>query len=122
MTEDKIFIRGINVSASVGVTQKELRIKQKIIIDVELTKDISKAAETDDLQYTINYADVTNEIKLLISKKQYKLIETLAEDVAKQILAKYNPEQVTVKVHKPEMASLRLGIKDVGVKITRENK
>ena len=120
MTDDRIFIRGISVSASVGVTQKELRVKQKIIIDIELAKDISKAAETDNLQHTINYVDVTHDIKDLVSGKEYKLIETLAEDVAQTVLAKYKPESVTVKVHKPEIASMKLGIRDLGIRITRK--
>ncbi len=122
MTDDRIFIRGISVSASVGVTQKELRVKQKIIIDIEIAKDISKAAETDDLQHTINYVNVTHDIKTLVSEKEYKLIETLAEDVAQTVLGKYNPEQVTVKVHKPEIASMKLGIRDLGIRITRKRK
>lgn len=117
-----IFIRGISVSASVGVTQKELRVKQKIVVDIELVKDISKASETDDLQHTINYVDVTHDIKNLVSGKKYKLIETLTEDVAKYVLHKYNPEAVTVKVHKPEIASMKLGIRDLGIKITRKRK
>mgnify|MGYP001567427926 CR=1 FL=1 len=122
MTDDRIFIRGISISASVGVTQKELRVKQKIIIDIEIAKDISKAAETDNLQHTINYVDVTNDIKSLVSGKEYKLIETLTEDVAQTVLAKYNPEAVTVKVHKPEIASMKLGIRDLGIRITRKRK
>ena len=122
MIDDRIFIRGISGSASIGVTQKELRVKQKIIIDIELAKDISKASETDDLQHTINYAEVTQDIKGIICKKEYKLIETLTEDIARHILDKYNPESVTVKVHKPEIASMKLGIRDVGVRITRTKK
>ncbi|MBI2136829.1 dihydroneopterin aldolase [Candidatus Woesearchaeota archaeon] len=120
MIDDMIFIRGILISASVGVTQKELRVKQKIIVDIELVKDISKASETDDLQHTINYVDVTHDIKNLVYGKEYKLIETLTEDVAKYVLKKYNPEAVTVKVHKPEIASMKLGIRDLGIKITRK--
>src|SRR3989338_4133902 len=116
MIDDMIFIRGILISASVGVTQKELRVKQKIIVDIELVKDISKASETDDLQHTINYVDVTHDIKNLVYGKEYKLIETLTEDVAKYVLNKYNPEAVTVKVHKPEIASMKLGIRDLGIK------
>ena len=120
MIDDMIFIRGILISASVGVTQKELRVKQKIIVDIELVKDISKASETDDLQHTINYVDVTHDIKNLVYGKEYKLIETLTEDVAKYVLNKYNPEAVTVKVHKPEIASMKLGIRDLGIRITRK--
>jgi 7,8-dihydroneopterin aldolase/epimerase/oxygenase len=116
---DKIFIRGITVSARCGVTEKELKVKQKLVIDLDIQKDLSKAYDTDDLEHTIDYNEVTLGIKNVVEAKEYKLLETLANEIAKFVLRQYQPDTVSVKVHKPEIASLKLNIKDVGVRITR---
>jgi len=116
---DKIFIRGIAVSARCGVTEQELKVKQKLVIDLDIKRDLSKAYDTDLLEHTIDYSEVTLGIKKIVEEKDYKLLETLANEIAKFVLRQYQPESVSVKVHKPEIASMKLGIRDVGVKITR---
>ena len=49
---DVILIEGLHAEAVIGVFDWERKIKQRLVIDLELYTDISKAASTDDLQYT----------------------------------------------------------------------
>ncbi|MDQ6588750.1 MAG: dihydroneopterin aldolase, partial [Haemophilus parainfluenzae] len=55
---DRIFIEELVVFAKIGVYDWEQQIKQKLVFDLEMAWDCQKAAETDDVQYCLNYAEV----------------------------------------------------------------
>ena len=55
---DRIFIEELVVFAQIGVYDWEQQIKQKLVFDLEMAWDCQKAAETDDVQYCLNYAEV----------------------------------------------------------------
>ena len=56
---DRIFIEELVVFAQIGVHDWEQQIKQKLVFDLEMAWDCQKAAETDDVQYCLNYAEVS---------------------------------------------------------------
>ena len=56
---DRIFIEELVVFAQIGVYDWEQQIKQKLVFDLEMAWDCQKAAETDDVQYCLNYAEVS---------------------------------------------------------------
>ena len=55
---DKIFLSEIKIETTVGIWDWEKRIKQTVIIDIEMSADIKKAASTDDINDTLNYKAV----------------------------------------------------------------
>ena len=102
-TEDKIILKNMKFYAYHGVLPEE-RIKgQYFIIDVELYTNLTLAGNSDNLEHTVNYAEVYNDIKNITLKNKFMLIEKLAETIAKFILGKYkNVVKTKVLVKKPQ--------------------
>jgi len=84
-----------------GALQEEQSIGGKYEADVAIFTDFSKAAESDNLLDTINYADVYQFINHKIHEKKYYLIETIASVIAKELLQKYSAiKKISVKIRK----------------------
>lgn len=97
---DRIIIKDANFYCNIGVSSKERSKKQKIFVDAEMFFDTRKATQKDDLKFTINYSDVYDLMKNIAEKKEYRLIETLANEIAGDILDKFKTGKVAVKVKK----------------------
>lgn len=114
---DLIKIVGIQAKGFHGVLESERKRGQKFIIDIELS--LSLKTLNDNLNKTVNYAEVTQVVHDQIIGEPYKLIETLAENIAKKILKRFiKVKKVKVVVHKPK-APIPLRFKDVIVEIER---
>ncbi len=114
---DKIMIKNARFSCKIGVTEKERRKRQDIFVDAELFFNFKKIH--DSLKNTINYSDVHNSIKKIAEKNEYRLIETLAEDIAKEILSCYKIKKIIVSVKKPRALASK-NVEYVAVKIKRK--
>ncbi len=114
---DLIKVIGISAKGFHGVFASERKLGQKFVVDVELTSSLKNL--NDDLSKTINYAEVAQIVHDQITGKPVKLIETLADNIAKQILKKFKKvKTVKVIVHKPK-APIALKFKDVIVEVVR---
>lgn len=96
---DTILIDGLSVVTHIGVPEEERAQPQKLSVSVSLHTDTSKAAVSDDIADTIDYAAITQDIHTL-AKTERKTIERFAEDIANHILSVYSPESVTVTIDK----------------------
>ena len=115
---DKIFLTGMQFYAYHGVFEAENQIGQIFIVDVELDVDLKKAGETDDLNHTVNYGLVYEDIKAEMSI-QSKLLEHVAERIAKILFSHYN-QIMALKVKMTKMNPPIPGVYDgVGVEIHR---
>jgi len=86
-----------------GVLPEERIQGQYFIIDVELYADLLSAGNSDNLEDTINYAEVYKDIKNITQQNKFMLIEKLAETIAQSILKKYiSIEKVKILVKKPQ--------------------
>jgi 7,8-dihydroneopterin aldolase/epimerase/oxygenase len=113
---DKIFIHALKTEAIVGIFDWERQVKQTVVIDLEFSADIRKAALTDSIDDTFNYKGVAKRILAFIEKSQFHLVETLAEHVAMLVLEEFAVQWVSVALSKP--GAIRSS-KDVGVKLER---
>ena len=52
---DRIFLHGLEVECIIGFIEWERRIKQTIVLDIELPTDCARAAETDDVTHTVDW-------------------------------------------------------------------
>lgn len=116
--QDSIFINNLSFLASIGVFDWEKKLEQKLELDLELRTDIRPAAASDDLQLTLNYAAISEEVIRLARSQHHDLIETLAEKLATMLLKKFNTQQVTLTLRKPSAVP---AADSVGVKITRQS-
>jgi dihydroneopterin aldolase len=115
---DRIEIIGLRVRGHHGVLATERELGQDFLVDALLDCDISRAAATDDLAMTVNYATLAEELAQIIAGDPVDLIETLAERLASVCLAHPTVTAVELTVHKPE-APVGLPFTDVRVRIHR---
>lgn len=118
---DKIIIKGIEVFAYHGALSEENTLGQRFTIDITMKKDIKKACINDTLEDTVHYGFVHDDVVTLTKNNKFKLIEKLAEELAKMIIEKYGVEEVTVSIEKPN-APINGIFKYVAVEITRSKK
>ena len=100
---DKITIHELEIRMRVGTNDAERNWPQRLLATIELEGDMSKAMKTDDLQYAIDYEKVVNSIREWGQDKQWKLLETMASDIADFILIKFQPCAVSVLLKKFEL-------------------
>jgi dihydroneopterin aldolase len=113
---DKIFLDELRIETIIGIWEWERRIRQTVVIDLEMSADIAKAAATDDVADTLNYKSVAKRLQQFVGESSFQLVETLAERIAGIVREEFGVAWVRVKVHKP--GAIR-GSKDVGVIIER---
>jgi dihydroneopterin aldolase len=116
---DRITLTGVTAVGYHGVFDFERRDGQPFVVDAVLYADFTKAAETDDLQYTAHYGEVAELITKHIEGEPLNLIEGLAVRIAEGILENYNVAAVDVTVHKPK-APIEVPFGDVTVSVHRE--
>ena len=113
---DKIFLRELKVETIIGIWDWERKIRQTVVIDLEMSADIAKAAATDDIKDTLDYKGVAKRVQQFVSDSSFQLVETLAERIAGIIRDEFDVAWVRVQVHKP--GAIR-GSRDVGIDIER---
>lgn len=116
---DKITIKGLEVFANHGVYPEENRLGQKFVVNAVLYVDTRAAGLSDDLDLSVNYGTVCHQITDFLTANTYKLIERVAEELAKHILIN-NPlvHEIDVEIEKPG-APIGLPLETVSVKIHR---
>ncbi len=113
---DTVFIRDLSMDAVIGVFGWERQVHQKITINLEMATDISKAADTDDLEYTLDYKEISQKIRALVEENQPKLVETLIELIATTVMEEFNIPWLRISIAK--LGAVR-GSAAVGVTIER---
>lgn len=115
---DRIIVSGIRFHARHGATRIEREMGVRYFVTVEMEKDLSPSMASDALADTVDYA-VVHEVVLDVARRNsFYLLETLAGEVAGQLLASFAIDAVRVQVRKE--TPLLEGIVDwVGVDITR---
>ena len=99
----KIFVEQIPCYVSIGIHDEEKKMGQKLLIDVIVEIDSSKAIKSDDIKNTINYVDIYNTVQKVGKLKSYSLIETLAESILEAIIIHPSVKSAKIKVHKPHI-------------------
>jgi dihydroneopterin aldolase len=97
---DLIHIHDLEVFYRVGVPDAERAAPQRLLLDIQLHLDFRAASASDDLSKTINYFEVTQRLLRFGQDREWKLIEKLAEDIARMILTDFHPTRVRVEVKK----------------------
>ncbi len=98
---DKLILKNMIFYGYHGVYAAEKELGQRIEVDVEMELALHAAGVNDDLETTINYAEVYSLIKELVEEKDFNLIEALAHAIAEAILSTYSLTEITVRVRKP---------------------
>ncbi len=113
---DTIFIKALRVSAHIGVPDEERATAQELLIHASFSPISSQKWETDDISQTIDYHAVSLRLEEEVASKPRKLIETLAEDLARVVLDEFAVSEVTIQIEKFILPNTQC----VGVRITRQ--
>ena len=114
---DKIFIHALKTEAIVGIFDWERQVKQTVLIDIEFSADIRKAALSDSIGDTLNYKGVAKRVLALVEASSFHLVETLAEHIAMLLLEDFGLAWVRISLSKP--GAIRSS-RDVGVLLERD--
>ena len=114
---DKIFIHALKTETIVGIFDWERQVKQTVLIDIEFSADIRKAALSDSIEDTLNYKGVAKRVLAFVEESSFHLVETLAEHIAMLILADFGVAWVRIALSKP--GAIRSS-RDVGVMLERQ--
>jgi dihydroneopterin aldolase len=113
---DVIFLTGLTSDCIIGIWDWERRVKQKVVIDLEIGADIRKAAASDAIEDTLDYKKVSKRLLQFVGESQYQLVETLTERIAEVVVTEFGVPWVRVKLNK--QGAIR-GSRDVGILIER---
>lgn len=111
---DKIFLSQLSIECIVGIWDWERRVKQTVVVDVEMAADIRRAAATDSIEDTIDYKRVAKRLLAFVGDSQYQLVETLTEQIARVIVTEFGVTWVKVRWNK--RGAIRVA-RDVGLEI-----
>lgn len=101
-----------------GVSAAERQTGRRFEVDIELAVDMDKAAASDRLQDTVNYTEVYRTVEELVAQDRFSLLETIAVRLAEEILKKFRPKEVTVRVRK-KIPPVPGNLDHIEVEITR---
>ena len=97
---DTITIQDLEVHYHIGVPDEERVQAQRLLITVVMETDTRPAAERDDLTRTIDYYEVSRRLLGLGQGRSWKLLETLADEIATRVLGEFGASHVQVEIRK----------------------
>jgi dihydroneopterin aldolase len=97
---DRVHGTGFSFDVRIGFHEYERHIRQRIVIDWEAETDWKEAARADRARHLVDYYEANLAMQRLVEGKEYRLIEALAEDVARLLIADFPVVRVRVRVTK----------------------
>lgn len=117
---DKVVLEGMQFCTHHGVDDAEQELGQLLVVNLEMELDLAAAGESDELTQTVNYAAVYARVAETVTTKSYRLLEKVAEGVARAILDDYlMVQRVKVRIMKPHPPIPGI-LSAAGVEIIRE--
>jgi dihydroneopterin aldolase len=99
LTRRRVFVKGLKVMAAIGVYDHEHGREQPLIIDAVFDLGLHEIRLLKD---TLNYEMVGETARAIIARGHIKLVETLAEDLARGLLDLPHVTRIEVTIRKPE--------------------
>jgi len=113
---DIVFLRGLRIETVIGIYDWEKAIKQPVVLDLEMSTDVARAAASDHIDDAVNYKAVSKRLKQFVSESRFELVETLAERCAEIVRDEFGVGWVRLSLNKVGAVSDAV---DVGVVIER---
>ncbi len=113
---DTVFIEGLRAHTVIGVYDWERRVRQTVVLDLELANDNRLAAADENLEHTLDYAAIAGRLTAYIEQSECLLVETLAEQLAALLREEFNVPWLRLRLGKPGAVP---NARVVGVEIER---
>jgi 7,8-dihydroneopterin aldolase/epimerase/oxygenase len=116
---DKIILKEMEFYGYHGVFPEENKLGQRFRVSVELHLDLRKPGQSDNLEDSVNYADVYSISKSVVEGEPLNLVEALAERISSEILRTFAVvESCKITLIKPD-PPIPGHYQSVAVEITR---
>ena len=96
----KISVVDLELRYRIGVSEAERAWPQRLLVTIDMELDVSAAIKSDNIRDTINYFDVAQMLFKWGKRREWNLIEKLADEMADLILKKFQPDSVTIELKK----------------------
>lgn len=113
---DIVFLKDLRIETVIGVYDWEREIKQTVVLDVEMSADVAKAAASDHIDDALDYKSVAKRLIDFVEQSEFQLVETMAERCAQIIREEFGVAWVRLTLNKVGAVS---SARDVGVIIER---
>ncbi len=114
----RVFVRDLELLASVGVFEIEKRYEQRVVVSIELDITDGYDGMSDRLDDVYDYGGAVKTIQRIVDARHFQLLETLAERIAEGLLGDPRVESARVRVEKPDIVP---SCRAVGIEIIRRN-
>ncbi|MFC3121058.1 dihydroneopterin aldolase [Agaribacter flavus] len=108
--KDTVFIQGLELSTIIGVYDFERNEKQRVIVDIEIATDLSKASETDNIDDTVDYGHIAETLSQVASNSRFQLLEALGKEMLDTLFSYYPLKTVSLTINKPDIISNAKGV------------
>lgn len=98
---DKIIIKCLKLKSIIGTLPEERQTKQEIELNIELDCDLCAAGSSDNLNDTVDYQAVENDLVVMVENSSFLLLERLAEEAANVCLKYALVKRVRITIDKP---------------------
>lgn len=99
---DRIELRGLTVRGRHGIFDHERANGQDFVVDVTVWIDLVDASASDNLADTYDYGVLAERAAVIIAGPARNLIETVAGEIAEDVMKDQRVQAVEVTVHKPQ--------------------
>lgn len=115
-SDRRVFVRDLELMASVGIFEVEKRYQQRVIISVDLDVVDDYDGVTDRLDAVVDYARIVSSVRTIVDGGHFHLIETMAERIAEACLDDVRVLKARISIEKPDILP---GCRSVGIAIER---
>lgn len=98
---DIVFIRGLQLDTVIGVYAWEREVRQRLLVDLEMSWDLGSAADSDDVDDALDYAAVAERLREFAAQERCLLIERLAVRLAATIMEEFGVPWLRLRLCKP---------------------
>ncbi len=113
---DSVYIRQLRVDTIIGIHDWERRVRQSLYVDLEMAVDMTRAASSENIDDALDYQAVSQRVTEFIQAGEFRLLETLAQRLAEDLLTRFSLAWLSMRVSKPGALTEAA---DVGVTVER---
>lgn len=111
-----VFVRDLDLMASIGIYDTEKRAPQRIIVNIDVSVKESDGPVADDISHVVSYEIIVKKVDAILAEGHINLVETLCERIAQACLRDRRVVAARVRVEKPDIVP---NARSVGVEIER---
>ncbi|OUX38704.1 MAG: hypothetical protein CBE33_00170 [Candidatus Pelagibacter sp. TMED273] len=112
----KILIKDLVLKIYVGIHNFEMKKKQRVKFNIEVSTDPNLKPNNKDLTSILNYEEIINEIKSLVNKFHHKLLEDLAENIFEILFNKTIVKKAKIRLEKLDIVK---NTESVGIEVEK---